>query len=154
MLYKIGIWAAVVCLAIVAIAAAYVARDSLLRSQAAVMGKYATSAVCEYVAEHDGDWPSQWSDLEPHMPDQFSVESIAKIIAIDFHADPKRLARQSVDQFTAIRPAGCYGASYWDLKEYWGVPRLLELLDRQNAEQTGIPELSDRGRPMPGDAGE
>jgi hypothetical protein len=94
------------------------------------MGRYATDAVGQYVSEHDGEWPSSWSDLEPYLADKRFLESISKAIAIDFHSDPGRLARQPLDSFTAIRPARDCSQNENGLKEYWGVPHLQSLLKR------------------------
>ena len=119
-------------LVLVAVAASYVARESLDSSHVAVMGRFATDAVCQYASEHDGQWPTAWSDLEPY----FSYESpgVSQVIAIDFHSDPQRLARQSPADFTAIRPARDCRPVPNELKEYWGVPRLQALLKQDPAE--------------------
>lgn len=115
-------------LVLVSVAASYVVRESLDRSHVAAMGRFATDAVCQYVSEHDGQWPTAWSDLEPYLP--YESPGVSQVIAIDFHSDPHRLARQSLADFTAIRPARDCRPVPDSLKEYWEVPRLQALLCR------------------------
>lgn len=115
-------------LGLVAVTASYVVRESLDSSHVAVMGRFATDAVRHYLSEHDGQWPSAWSDLEPYLP--YEGPGISQVIAIDFHSDPECLARQSLADFTAIRPARDCRPIPDELKEYWEVPRLQALLRR------------------------
>jgi hypothetical protein len=94
----------------------YVAVSQSLHAEAAL---HATNEACELVTEyarqHHGAWPRSWQDLERlSMPiDRFNVfpwpkesQRLQQYVTIDFSADPELLAKQSVDDFEAIKPIG------------------------------------------------
>lgn len=69
---------------------------------------FVLTLVGDYVAEH-GEWPKSWQDLEQvkrrdswKWPE--SSRRIQQRVAIDFNVNINDLARQSVNEFHAIRP--------------------------------------------------
>src|SRR5262245_8717790 len=67
----------------------------------------------EHVTSHDGTWPRSWAELETLPPREWAMfawpQDSAKVqqyAAVDFSADPKQLAQQSIDEFDAVRPIG------------------------------------------------
>jgi hypothetical protein len=73
--------------------------------------------VDQYIKDRGGEWPARWADLEkaevpPDAPPRpGSWPEVRDQVAIDFKADPAALARQTPEEFTAIRPRG-------DCKDY------------------------------------
>jgi hypothetical protein len=141
------------CLVLVVIAGVgwclYQAIDTAFHAE---MALHATNEACDltnrYVLEHDGAWPRSWDDLKQINcpPGTYNVfpwpESSARIqqfVTIDFAADPDQLAKQSVDEFEAIKPIG----PYFHYKIYGFVSSLLESL--QKTGSTG----ASRGEPQP-----
>lgn len=85
--------------------------------------------VREYVIDHQGAWPRSWEDLERLPPRQRAMfqwpadsEAVQRYVSVDFRADPKKLATESLEQFVAIQPRGpCYPYNHY--------PEIAELLD-------------------------
>jgi hypothetical protein len=94
----------------------------------------------DYAVGHDGDWPASWTDLE-RLPSRnwcmFEWPKDSKIIQqyveIDFSADPDRLAKQSVDEFDAVRPIG----PYYPFKDRGSVKILLNSIREQRSIKAG-----------------
>jgi hypothetical protein len=84
----------------------------------------------EYVVLNDGQWPHSWSDLEKlppkHRGGMFSwpedSTDVQKYVELDFSANPQNLAKQSANQFDAVRPIG----PYYEFKDYGSVEALLK----------------------------
>lgn len=65
-------------------------------------------ACCQFVQKNTGAWPSSWDDLRRIDPET-DFASVAKRVSFDFEADPKTLATQTPESFTAIVPnSPCY----------------------------------------------
>lgn len=69
----------------------------------------------DYVTLNDGQWPRSWHDLEKLPPRERSTfkwpadsQEVQRYAAVDFSADPQRLAQQNADEFDALRPIGPY----------------------------------------------
>lgn len=85
--------------------------------------------VREYVIYHQGVWPRSWQDLERLPPRQRAMfrwpadrEAVRRYVSVDFRADPKKLATESVEQFVAVQPRGpCYPYKHY--------PEIAKLLD-------------------------
>ena len=87
-------------------------------------------AVEEYFTKHDGAWPGSWADLEQTSNKVDEVyqmtdgrDHVADFVWVDFGADPDLIAKQTENEFEAIRPVGPYYASY-----RFAVPLFLESL--------------------------
>lgn len=85
----------------------------------------------DYVVLHDGDWPRSWADLEGLPPREWAMfewpkdsRNTQQYVAIDFSADPRRLAKQEVDEFEAVRPIG----PYYPFKDRGSVATLLNAI--------------------------
>ena len=93
----------------------------------------------EHVTSHDGAWPRSWADLEALPPRErpgmfdWPQESakVQQYVAVDFSADPQRLAQQSVDEFDAVRPIG----PYYPFKDYGGIKALIEHVREQASKR-------------------
>jgi len=76
--------------------------------------------VTRFMQDHDGRWPSSWTELEREVPPSASYQNtestfemgwrwpqdiaeIQRFITIDFHADPQVLAKQTPSEFQAIK---------------------------------------------------
>jgi len=152
-------------LAIVAIlclisGAAYLARGAYrLRavSRAAVFGRLATEWVTTYVAIHNGEWPRSWDSLRECIREYAAVsgcneeemiEAVQACVAIDFQADPRVVATQTVGEFDAIRSLDGYGV---DHREYWQVEMLWDMLQDVDAHAANTPQ--PQGGSPPGGCG-
>jgi hypothetical protein len=105
-------------------------------------------AVEEYVTKHNGAWPRSWADLEQTSNKVNEVyrmtdgrEHVADFVRIDFNADPARIAKQTEDEFDAIRLVGLQHPSY-----HFAVPPFLEALRnaRQRARSTEKPTMGGK----------
>ena len=85
-----------------------------LRAEKAFHATLLTTQVIEdYVRQHNGQWPRSWKELEQSSTrtganlrwpeDQAEIE---QYVCVDFDADANDLARQSADEFQAIKPIG------------------------------------------------
>ena len=66
----------------------------------------ATHLVSQYIETNDGRWPKSWEDLETVSalrPELQSVSRLRQFVDIDFDADPEVLAKQTPEEFRAIR---------------------------------------------------
>jgi hypothetical protein len=122
-------------------------RRALVVSHTAVFGRVATEWVTQYVDEHHGAWPPSWDALldctsppifPGHNPQEF-LETLKSVVAIDFQAEPRQLAGQAVEQFTAIRSLDGYGV---DDREYWDVSSLIQTLRKYHAVNMRDPAAS------------
>ncbi len=91
----------------------------------------------EYVDQHDGQWPRGWAELEGLPRREWAMfewpkdsREVQRYVTVDFAADPKRLAKQSVDEFDAVRPVG----PYYPFKEHGSMAALLSTI-RKHADQ-------------------
>lgn len=64
-----------------------------------------TLLVEDFVERTKGDWPRSWDQLAREHPSSQSIDwqQLSRLIDIDFHADPKELARSSPADFEAIK---------------------------------------------------
>jgi hypothetical protein len=74
--------------------------------------------VAVYAAANRGEWPKMWDSLKmAAIQDNYAREGamkhwevfrddMARRVRIDFHADPKAIARQTPETFTAMSPIG------------------------------------------------
>jgi hypothetical protein len=108
--------------------------DGISASLHAEMGLHATRQTIEtvevYVKNHNGQWPRSWNDLEQSRSAVAEVyrwtggrEHVNEFVFIDFDADANRLAKQTDDEFDAIRPVGPFYGSY-----RFAIPLLLQTL--------------------------
>lgn len=106
----------VAVLVLVAACCLYLAFSTAVRAEHALHGALLTVELLEdYVVRHDGKWPRSWADLEGLPPRdrgffQWPKDSqeVQRYVAVDFSADPQRLAQQGIDQFEAVRAIGPY----------------------------------------------
>lgn len=134
---------------------AWASHRALVASHTVAFGRVAVYYVAQYVRENDGRWPRSWDDLEslqdPPIVFERSdpagmLETCRTRVEIDFTADPREIASQSVGQFDAIRPLKSYGLDY---REQWHVDVLLDALRefhhsprRQDAARKSVPAES------------
>src|SRR5262245_49347910 len=90
----------------------------------------------DYESRHPGQWPRSWTDLEK-LPKRESggmfewpkdSAEVQRYVSIDFSADPRRLAEQSVNDFDSVRPIG----PYYEFKDYGSVAALLNSFRKHN----------------------
>lgn len=84
----------------------------------------AADMVIDHMADHQGQWPRDWSDLKPYFEagggrvGGWSFEKFQEHVWIDFAADPKELHRlsQGVDQpsFNVIDSTSFFGPQFED----------------------------------------
>jgi hypothetical protein len=68
----------------------------------------AHQATLDYIQQNDGKWPKSWEDLRAVRPES-DFEWVAEHVSFDFSADPKQIATQTPNTFTAIVPdKPCY----------------------------------------------
>jgi hypothetical protein len=102
---------------VIGLAIAFIAASAALAAEHALHANLLVlDLVREYVVDHQGAWPRSWTDLE-QLPARegaglrwpADAEEVRRYVAVDFAAEPDKLATQSVDQFDAIQPIGpCY----------------------------------------------
>jgi hypothetical protein len=92
----------------------------------------------DYVTTHDGQWPRSWADLETLPPREWAMfewpkdsPEVQRYVAVDFSADPQRLAVQSVDEFDAVRPIG----PYYPFKDRGTVEALLKSIRERKSDR-------------------
>jgi hypothetical protein len=92
--------------------------------------QYTFEAVEDFLKKHDGEWPRSWKQLEQSSPQMSDVyesvggpDKVEEFVAVDFDADPDRLAKQTQEEFQAIKPVGSFYGSY-----KFRIPSLLESL--------------------------
>jgi hypothetical protein len=85
----------------------------------------------DYVVRHDGEWPRSWSDLEGLPSRSWGMfewpkdsQNVQRYVTVDFNADTRRLARQGVNGFDAVRPIG----PYYPFKDEGSVAALLKAI--------------------------
>jgi hypothetical protein len=90
----------------------------------------------EHVVQHHGEWPRSWADLEALPPRRWGMfewpkdsRDVQRYVAVDFSADPKRLAKQTADEFNAVRPIG----PYYPFKDRGSVESLLKAIRERKA---------------------
>jgi hypothetical protein len=132
---------------------AWAARRALVASHTVVFGRVAVHYVAQYVRENEGRWPRSWDDLESvHDPPIVfersdpagMIATCRKRVEIDFGADPRILASQSVEQFEAIR-----SLDGLDHREQWDLDVLLDTL----REFHHSPMLRDATQSVPAESG-
>lgn len=118
---------------------AYAARGAYrLREacHAAVSGRLATEWLSQHVFLR-GEWPRSWDAIRTCLKEEPSsdqneealIEMAQAYIAIDFQADAREIARQTVEEFDSIRTLDKYGI---DHRDYWQVETLIDLLQIWN----------------------
>ena len=108
--YLIG---AVVVLVLAAVATPFVlaVRAALKMEEMLLAFTYTYQATLVHIHETDGQWPKSWKELQEAKQD-IDFNWVSSKIAMDFEADPKTLAQQSSESFTAIAPKGrCFDVS-------------------------------------------
>jgi hypothetical protein len=99
----------------------------------------------EYVAQHDGEWPRTWADLEQLPPKQNMFEwptdsrEVQKYVTVDFAADPKRLAQQTPAEFDAVRPIG----PYYPFEDRWQMKALIKTIREHQPAEGGRGERNE-----------
>ena len=122
--------AVLVCLLLLGVVATtwIISYPSLKQSQVLVLGHQVSVAIREYVNGHDGAWPKSWDDLKSNLHHDDLAPypgSFADEIDVDFSADPRFLAQQSPDEFTAIKPRSWVVS---DCSDYWELESLIDSL--------------------------
>jgi hypothetical protein len=84
----------------------------------------AAEMVIDYMADHDGEWPKSWTDLQPYFDNGggrvagWSYERFQKHVWIDFTADPNLLRElsQAADKplFNVIDSTSMFGPCFED----------------------------------------
>lgn len=109
-----------------------------VRGEHALHATLLTFAVVEdYVKANDGAWPRSWNDLESLPPRSWAMfdwpddsTQLQEYVAIEFAADPAKLAPQSREEFQAIRPIPlCY-----PYEDYGQVRSLLKTLSERSSD--------------------
>jgi hypothetical protein len=93
-----------------------------------------TTIIIEKYVEKEGKWPSSWEDLKTvSSVNEHSMYSwpedwqkLQLYVHVDFHADPTILAKQSVEEFDAIKPIG----PFYPYKDYGHIASLIETLKK------------------------
>jgi hypothetical protein len=91
----------------------------------------------EYVAQHDGQWPRSWTDLEQLPPKERGSmfdwpkdsQEVQKYVTVDFSANAERSAKQTPAEFDAVRPIG----PNYPFKDRWQVKALLDTVRAHTA---------------------
>ena len=91
---------------------------------------------CGQILRGEGKWPSNWDDLTTVKRDNnrgmyawpTDADKIKDLVEIDFHSDPRELAKQSIQEFEAIKPIG----PFYPYKQDGYVESLLETLKKKN----------------------
>jgi len=87
-------------------------RTSLVAEENLQAFLQAHRATLEYIEQNDGKWPRSWDVLQGVRPDS-DYQWIAEHVTFDFNADPKEIASQTPNTFTAIVPDDpCYIIDY------------------------------------------
>jgi hypothetical protein len=83
----------------------------------------------DHITSHHGTWPQSWTDLEALPPRERGMfrwphdsRDIQKYVAIDFSADVRQIAKQSIDDFDAVHPIG----PHYPFKDYGSVESLIK----------------------------
>jgi hypothetical protein len=104
-------------------------------------------AVEDHVKKHDGAWPRSWKELEDSSTKINDVyewtqgsENVGNFVSVDFGADPDRLAKQTEEEFSAIKPVGPFYGSYRS-----EIPALLETLRHPGLFPTGDQKENSKG---------
>lgn len=85
-----------------------VARTVLIAEENLQAFIHANRATLEYIQQNDGQWPRSWDDLREIRPES-DFDWVAERLTFDFTADPSKIATQTPDTFTAIKPdEPCY----------------------------------------------
>ncbi len=130
-------WRLLATLALVCLVwgAAHAAR-SAYRLRAACYTAVSGRLAAEWLAEHvflRGEWPRSWDEIRACLKEQTIsdrteeelVEMVQAYIAIDFQADARVIAGQTVKEFDSIRTLGKRGV---DCRDYWQVETLIDSL--------------------------
>lgn len=92
--------------------------------------------VAKYVKTHEGAWPGSWDDLEA-MPtgddwyEPMNFELAKELVEIDFDADVNEIAKQTPDQFDAIRAK----QPVFDYRTDPRVSTLIEIVRQENLKE-------------------
>jgi hypothetical protein len=130
---------------------AWASRRALVASHTVAFGRVAVRYVAQYVRENEGRWPRSWDDLEslqdPPVVFERSdpagmLETCRKRVEIDFGADPRVIASQSVRQFDSIRPLDGDGLDY---RESWEIDALLDAI--REFHHSPMPHDDDESMP-------
>jgi hypothetical protein len=95
-----------------------------------------TVVVDKYV-DKKGEWPASWEDLTTVSSHNAMYswpedrEKLRLYVSVDFAADRAKLAKQSVEEFDAIRPIG----PFYPYKQHGYVEDLIETLRRKTGGQ-------------------
>ena len=93
----------------------YTAYSVSIHAEYALHAVNLTTVVVDRYVEREGKWPRSWDDLNTIAIDRWGMYSwpqdsqrVQKYVSVDFGADLETLARQSVEEFAAIKPIGSY----------------------------------------------
>ena len=110
----------------------YVRIATSLRAENALHATLLTTQVIEdHARKHNGQWPRSWKELEQSSSRSRAMfkwpndrAEIQQYVWIDFDANSNDLARQSADEFEAIKPIG----PHYPWEDYPELSSLLETL--------------------------
>jgi hypothetical protein len=110
--------------------------DALHAENVLHAGRLTIKLLDDYVTEHDGRWPSSWTDLEKLPPTDGGMfewpkdsAEVQRYIAVNFAARTDSLATQSVKEFDAVRPIK---GSYYEFRDEGNVGSLLKKIREYN----------------------
>lgn len=130
---------------------AYQAISTPVHAEYALHAVNLTTVVVDKYVEREGKWPGSWDDLRTvssvngwgmySWPEDW--QKVQLYVTVDFAADPAILARQSVEEFAAIKPVG----SYYPYKHYGHIAGLTETLKKRTGGQHGTFRQVPSGTP-------
>lgn len=82
--------------------------------------RYAESGCVEYLRAHNGEWPKSDEDIEKYSKGR---PGFSDLVTIDFTADPRALAQQSREEFTAIQLKEPRYRNWYGFRELFAVLR-------------------------------
>ena len=130
------------CLAVLLAGGLWIAYDVCsisIQAEYAVHAVNLVTVVVDKYVDETGKWPASWGELATvssvnhwamySWPED--LEKVQRYVSVDFDADPASLAKQSVNEFDAIKPIGpCY-----PYKEDGFVAALIETLRKRAVGQ-------------------
>ncbi len=110
--------------------------DALHAENVLHAGRLTIKLLDDYVTEHDGKWPSSWTDLKKLPPTDWAMfewpkdsAEVQRYIAVNFAAGTDSIATQSVQEFDAVRPIK---GSYYEFRDEGNVGSLLKKIREYN----------------------
>lgn len=120
---------------------AYIAYSASIHAEYTLHAVNLVTVVVDKYVDKEGNWPASWEDLTTvssvnhwamySWPED--SEKVRRYVTVDFKVDPARLAKQSVEDFDAIKPIGpCY-----PYKQDGHVASLIETIRKKRGGQQG-----------------